>query len=607
MAVRVVKNTFPATVIVWIIFFFELTVSDIDYTGFEDVYFFQQVKAFVSYTILGMMIGGIGAGILAKKKKKYSNYFESIQDRYYKYFLRNSGISLIAFFSLIVRELINHPFLYRHSLLNSSFWFSGVFVFLRDNFSPLYFTVFFVIILSMCVHNLIYNLSIYHGAKRVSLYSITILSGIFLLFNFGYLNALEVKQKKNIILIGVEDLSFSNLADRKISDLPALKTLKKRSYTFLNCFNISNDPRVNLLSVLTSVHPEAGEYLGGYRSYGLENRTVFSTLEKQGYRTGMFADKEFYFFKMNDRNNYLSEYPTNKELLKSKVLFSHMIMPVVYNNRFLIKYFPEILLLDQYRDKTYLKSRISKIIKGKKNFMFLYTMTGKKDHLPFPYYRTSDFENEEAAFLNYLNDELSNIYDDLKDSGKLDETVICLFGLSSRFEGLNSSDIRIPLIISSNDFDFDRIVKNNYSTLDVLPTVLDAAGIKDMGYTSGGVSFFHPEFVQHDIVITDVSKLDFTDEIYFKDKKGYVSKNSAAEREIYPMVKRALIRGDYKLDVIPGKKEVSYSLFDIAKDPAENEDLTGREPYLTKRLKAIFEEKMNKDFNFRLMNGYVLK
>ncbi|MDD4204883.1 MAG: sulfatase-like hydrolase/transferase [Candidatus Delongbacteria bacterium] len=608
MAVRVVKNTFPALVIMWMIFFIEQMISRIEYTGYGAAYFFQQLKVFASYTVLGMIIGGIGAGILAKKRKKYSNYFESEQDRYYKYFLKNSGISLMAIFSLTVRELINHPLLYSRSLLNPSFWFSGVFVFLKDNFSPLYFTIFFIIILAMCVHNLMYNLSIYHGAKRVSLYSATILSGILLLFNFGYLNAFEVKGEKNIILIGVEDLSASNLTNRKISDMQAIKMLKKRSYTFSNCYGVSNDPRVNLLSVLTSVHPEKGGYLGGYRTYGLENRTVFSILERQGYRTGMFSDREFYFFKMNDKNNYLAEYPTNKELIKSEVLLSHMIMPVVFNNRFLIKYFPEILLLEQYRDKSYLKGRIAEMIDGKEKFMFLYTITCKNDGLPFPYYRTSNFESGENAFLNYLNDELSFIYDELKDCGKLEDTVICLFGLPGGSEGLKAADLRLPLIIGSDDFDMDRIVKNNYSTLDILPTVLDAAGIKaSSGNPFDGVSFFHPEFVQQEIIVTDASVISSKKDIYFKDKKGYVSKNSAAEREIYPMIKRALIRGDYKLDITPGASEVSYNLFDISGDREEKEDLKGKEISLFKKMKSLYEEKISEDLDLLLMNGYVLK
>ena len=607
MAVRVVKNTFPALVMVWTIYLLELLFSDIEYSGFGTDYFFQQLRVFISYTVLGLITGGIGAGILARKRKKYSNYFESEQDRYYRYFLKNSLISAVALFSLTVRELINHPLLYSRSLLKPSFWFSGVFEFLKDKFSPLYFTILFVIILAMCVHNLMYNLSIYHGAKRVSLYSVTILSGVFLLFNFGYLNAFEAKGEKNIILIGVEDLKASNLTDRKISDKPALKMLKKRSYIFSNCFSISNDPRVNLLSVLTSVNPEKGEYLGGYRSYGLEDRTIFSILADSGYKTGVFSDRKFAFSRINDKNEYLVKYPTNKELVRSKVLFSHMIMPVIYNNRFLVKYFSEALLLDQYRDKTYLKSRIRKMISGKDKFMFLYTATDHKDYLPFPYYRTINFQSEEDAFLNYLNDEISSIYDDLKRNGKLESTVICLFGISGGSGSLKATDLRMPLIISSEDFDLDRVVKNNYSSMDILPTVLDAAGIKAEGYSLDGISFFDPEFVKQDIIVTDASLIKNDPGIYFRNEDGFVSKNTAAEREIYPLVKRALIRGDYKLDIIPGESDVEYRLYDISADRDEKNDLTGRETSLSRKMRAVYEEKISKDLNYRLMNGYVLK
>lgn len=607
MAVRVVKNTLPALVMVWAIYFLELLFSDIEYSGFGTDYFLQQLRVFFSYTVLGLITGGIGAGILARKRKKYSNYFESEQDRYYRYFLKNSLLSAVALFSLTVRELINHPLLYSRSLLKPSFWFSGVFGFLKDKFSPLYFTVFFIIILAMCIHNLMYNLSIYHGAKRVSLYSVTILSGFFLLFNFGYLNAFEAKGEKNIILIGVEDLRASNLTDRKISDKPALKMLKKRSYIFSNCFSVSNEPRVNLLSTLTSINPEKGEYLGGYRSYGLEDRTIFSILADNGYRTGVYSDRKFTFSRINDENDYLVKYPTSKELVRSKVLLSHMIMPVIYNNRFLVKYFSEALLLDQYRDKTYLKSRIRKMISGKDKFMFLYTMTDHKDYLPFPYYRTENFQSEEDAFLNYLNDEISSIYEDLRKNGKLESTVICLFGISGGNGGLKASDLRMPLIISSDDFDLDRVVKNNYSSLDILPTVLDAAGIKPAGRSFDGISFFNPEFVKQDIIVTDASLIKNDPGIYFRNEDGFVSKNTAAEREIYPLVKRALIRGDHKLDIIPGESDVEYRLYDISGDRDEKNDLIDIETSLAQKMRIVYEEKIIKDLNYRLMNGYVLK
>jgi hypothetical protein len=459
----------------------------------------------------------------------------------------------------------------------------------------------------MSIHNLLYNLSIYHGAKRILSYSFSVICGIILVFNFGYLNAFSGNEKKNVILIGVENLKRSHLNSRKTAGLPALKELTARSYRFSNCFSVSNDPRVSLLSVLTSIHPEKGNYLGGIESYGLEEKTVFSMLNKINYRTGIFSDRKLTFDRINGGNDLLIKYPTHKELLKAEVLAGHFIAPVIYNNAVMLKYFSEALLLDQYRDKTYLKGKVSDIIRDKRNFMLLYTVSDHSGDLPFPYYRTSRFESGEDAFLNYLNDEISYIYERLKAAGKLNDTVICLFGLPSYSNSIKAGNYRIPLIISSPDFDLERTVKNDYSSLDILPTVLDAAGIEIQRSRIDGISFFDPEFVRQDIIITDVTPARLNSGIFFRNEEGYVSKNVVAEKERYPLISRGLIRGDYKLSVIPGPDGVKYELYDIAGDPGEKEDLFSSNSPLAGKMKAIYEEKLNKEFNFRLINGYALK
>ncbi len=607
MLKRMIKNTLPALILVWIFFFTGMLISDQEGEAGAEVFFLQHFKVFISYTALGLITGGISAGILARKRKKYSFYFESEQDKYHKYFLKNAGISFLALFSLTAREVINHPALFSESLLSGSFWFYHVFSFLRDKFSPLYFTVFFFIIILMSIHNLLYNLSIYQGAKRIISYSLSIGMGIALIFNFGYLNALEVKEQKNIIFIGVENLTYKQISGRKINALPALKELTGSSYRFSNCFSVSNHPRVSLLSVLTSVHPEKGNYTGGYRSYGLEGRTVFSILGERGYSTGTFTDRKYAFSRFEDNNEYLVKYPTKMEIYKAGVLSAHFLMPVVYNSRTMIKVFPEALILDGYRDKTYMKGKISDLISGKNKFMFLYVISDQNDRLPFPYYRTSRFESTEDAFLNYLNDEINDIYQRLKSSGKYENTVICLFGLPAYKNTVRAADYRMPFVLSSPEFKIERSVKNDYSSLDILPTVLDAAGVVSPGAALDGISFFDPEFVRQDIVITDVTPIKFNDEVYFKNEEGYVSKNIFAEKEIYPRLNRAMIRGDFKLSVLPGSDEVAYELHDIIKDPDEKTNLIKQNPSLASKMKSIYEEKMNKEFNFKVINGYVLK
>ncbi|MCG2759833.1 MAG: sulfatase-like hydrolase/transferase [Candidatus Delongbacteria bacterium] len=591
----------------WVIFFIEMGISDFGVSD-NSSYYYQQLKIFISYTVLGLIIGGLSAGILAKKKKKYSYFFENDLKKYSKYFLKNFSLSLTALFSLVSREVINHPLLYKYSLLSDSFLFNGLFNFIKNEFSPLYFSIFFMIIIVMSIHNLIYNLSIYQGTKRIIGYLGAIIFSIILIFNFGFLNALEKKAEKNIILIGVENLKNYHLSDRKTNDKPALKELKSHSYDFVNCFSVAKDPRVSLLSVLTSIHPEKGEYLGGYRSYGLEGGTVFSILNKNNFRTGIFSDRKFAFNRFDEKNEYLVKYPTKNESLKAKIILSHFMMPIVFNNTYSIKVFSEALLLSEYRDKSYLKGKIAELISGSPTpFMFLYTISDYRDYLPFPYYRISESEDKDAAFLTYLNDEINEIYKVLKKYGKLDDTVICLFGLPEHTDGLGAGGFKIPFLISSKEFEIDRKVKNDYSSLDILPTVLDAAGFDIAPLNLDGISFFDPEFKKQDIILTDVSVIKNQDIMYFENNEGYISKNIAIEREVYPMVSHSIIRGDYKLNIIPSDNGITYELFDISKDYEEKDNIINLNSSVAKKMKDIYEEKMNKEFNFKTVNGYVLK
>jgi len=238
--------------------------------------------------------------------------------------------------------------------------------------------------------------------------------------------------------------------------------------------------------------------------------------------------------------------------------------------------------------------------------MCLYTISDFGKYLPYPYYRMAEDGGEEP-FMTYLDDEIGHILKLLENNSKSDQTVICLFEIPTLREGLHSKNFRIPLLICSSDFDSDRQVKNDYSALDIVPTVLDAAGAYVSGADYQGISFFDPEFVKQDIILTDVSALSLKNDMFSKNDEGYVSKNVSLEREVYPYLKRSLIRGDYKLDAVPGAEGLRYRLFDISKDPDEQNDLVNINPQLAKKMIGIYEDKMNKEFNFKIVNGFVLK
>lgn len=607
MIFKVFRNTLPALFIVWAIFISEYLMAD---TGDvrNSVYYLQQLKIFISYSILGLIIGGLSGGILAVKKKKYAYSFENDIKKYSKYFLKNFGISFLTLFALVSREVINNPLLYKSTLLNSTFWLSGLFCFIRDKFSPLYFTVFFIIIIVMSIHNLARTLSIYHGTKRAAGYFSALLFSVLLIFNYGFLNASEITGGKNIIFIGVENLTRENMTGKNIKEKQSLKELKGHSYDFENCFTSVKDPKTVLLSVLTSVYPEKGRYSDGLISLHPENKTVFSVLKDNGYNTCNISDVKFRYDRSVATGGYDDVlFATNDNLLKAEIMLSHVLSSVVFNNSSRALLFPEFRLVSEYRDRTGTRDNLAQIIRQKdKNFLIFLTIPDYRDHLPFPYYRLAA-ENEEEAYLNFLNDEVNSIFDELKKSGRMKETIICLFGIPDEKKGLISKNFRIPLYISSENYEMERKVKNNYTTLDILPTVLDAAGFDLSKYSFEGRSFFDPEFIKQDVHLTDFSLIAKNSSVKFTNAEGYRSKNLNIENEIFPLVPRSLIMSEMKLNVLPDTAGVKYELYDMIKDPDEKLNLIDLNPASAKKMKDAFELKMRKDMNYRLINGYVLR
>jgi arylsulfatase A-like enzyme len=589
-----------------VIFLTGFVLSDSPPEGFSGIFYLQQLKILSAYTVFGLVTGGLGAGILARKKKKYAYFFENEVKKYSIYFIKCFSISALIIFVLVSRELINNPLLFEGNLLNRSFWFHGIFSFIKDKFSPMYFTVFFGLIIAMSIHNLSFNLSIYQGAKRIAGYSAALIFSVLLIFNFGYLNANSQSEEKNIVFMAVEGLKNRDLRGREVRDMEFLKTLLKNSYVFGNFYSPVKEPRTALLTSLTSLHPEKGGYLKGNASFGLEKGSVLNILKEEGYNTGFFSDADFTFNRFEEGHESKVSFAGTKEKVRSEAVLSHFIMPVIFNNRAVMPFFSESRYLEGYRDDSFVKNRVSELIGDRtKPFFFVRVISDLSEMYPYPYYRLA--EEGERAGINYLNDEIGLLFRELEKNGRRNNTIICLYGLPERGAGLKASDYRVPFVLSYPEYDIERSVKNEYSLSDIVPTVLDAAGIKYREDHFGGVSFFAPEFVRKNIFLTDITPLLEREDIYFSNADGFYSKNIYAEREIYPMMQRSLIRGDYKLDITPTSEGPVYKMYDLSKDAAETDDISGANPVTLRRMRNIYEEKMNKDFNFRIINGHALK
>lgn len=585
----ILKNILPSLFIVWLLFLIELVASDTDYGDLGKIYWLQQLKIFVTYSILGSLVGGISAGIITSKKKRYLNYVENNFNRQIFNILKNLTYSTLIIFILVSREIINQPAFFQPTLLNPNFFLSPVFRFLVNNFSPLYFTIFLFMILGMCAHNVFTKLSLHDGLKRIIGYMVSICGIMFVMFNYGWANADENGSvQKNILFIGVKGLKSEQLSRSFLKDYKGFNEIISTSYNFENCFTLSNDPNATILSFLSSHHPEKYGFLNGRTTYDLEGNTILSFLNKNsGYNTSFISDKEFAFTDHKSLNNLVLHKPNEGNIVRSATFKEHSLLPVACNNKIFLNLFSEIFFLDGYQDRTFLQNILYSKIKNKdKPFALVYILSDNNKNLPYPYYKMIEKETFEKAYITHVDDELQSIISRLKENKRYENTYIVLFGIPEGKKGLENLNYKIPLYLSNYEFQSEKVVRNNYTINDIIPSVLDLIHIPK-NFQFEGTSLFETEFKRQNIILTDWQR------------SNYILNS--------PLIPRALIRGDYKLNIIPTNSSVLYELFDIKLDPFEKKELSLSKTRILNRMIQIYEDKLENEFGCRIINGYAFK
>ncbi|MDA3884391.1 MAG: hypothetical protein PF638_02250 [Candidatus Delongbacteria bacterium] len=583
----ILKNILPSLIIVWLLFLIELIASDADHGGLRNIYWLEQLKIFIAYTILGSFIGGISSGILTTKKKRYKDYLENSFQKRIFYIIKNLSYSMLIIFIVVSREIINQPAFFRSTLLSPNFFLSSLFQFLVNNFSPLYFTIFLIVILGMFLHNIFSKISLHDGLSRFAGYFLSISGIMLIMFNYGWANA-DGKENKNILFIGVKGLKNTQLSRSFLKDYKGFNEIISTSYNFENCFTLSNNPNATVLSFLSSHHPEKYEFLNGSIPYDLENNTILSFLNKNSdYNTSFISDKEFAFTDYKSSNNLIFHKPSKEEIVRSITLKEHSLLPVACNSKIFINLFKEIFILEGYQDRTFLQSIVLKKIKNKKKpFALTYILSDNNKNLPYPYYRIIENESFEKAYLTYIDDELQNIISALKDSKKYNNTYIVLFGIPEGKKGLENLNYKIPLYLSNTEFQTEKVVHNNYTINDIIPTILDLIEVPKNSQFEG-TSLFKTEFKRQNIILTDWQQ------------SNYILNS--------PLIPRALIRGDYKLNAKPTNNNIVYELFDIQIDPFEKTEISFSKKRILNRMIQIYEDKLEDEFGCRIINGYAFK
>ncbi|MCB0840953.1 MAG: sulfatase-like hydrolase/transferase, partial [Bacteroidetes bacterium] len=200
---------------------------------------------------------------------------------------------------------------------------------------------------------------------------------------------------------------------------------------------------------------------------------------------------------------------------------------------------------------------------------------GLRDEALAPFPRTEfavkTHIKEYYAIISHLDQQIGEILDALKASGKMDNTYIFFsadHGLAVGQHGLIGKQsmfdhsMRVPLIVTGPGIPAGKKINHDVYLQDIMPTALELAKIEKPDYV-----FFN----------------SFLDQATGKNQKG----NYAAIYGAYRNLQRMIRKDGYKLIVYPKINKVL--LFDMEDDPWEKQDLAEL-PEHQDRVRHLFEE-----------------
>ncbi len=222
------------------------------------------------------------------------------------------------------------------------------------------------------------------------------------------------------------------------------------------------------------------------------------------------------------------------------------------------------------------KIKLPKNFESENKYAEAINVKNVRDETLAPYPRTPfairTHLSEYYAITTHLDVQIGRILDALRESGKLENTIIVFAadnGLSVGENGFmgkqNMFDaaMKVPLVISGKGFEKNKKIPAKIYLQDLMPTFLDLAGSKI------------PEFVEYQSLMPLVKndKSEIHQEIYI----GFME------------TQKAIIDGDFKLISYPNI-DVAL-LFDLTSDPYEMNDLSKDEKFseTLKKLEAKLE------------------
>jgi len=184
--------------------------------------------------------------------------------------------------------------------------------------------------------------------------------------------------------------------------------------------------------------------------------------------------------------------------------------------------------------------------------------------------------------ISYIDDQIYRLIDKLKELKLYNDTVIIFTADHGEILGEHDfyfthgiwqeETIKVPLIISSPDlFPKGKLITKQVSLIDIAPTILELTGLKRPSYLEGEslFAFVKPFRNYHAKYVLSTNKIN-----------GYLTVRTEQWKLIYCK------RCNY------------YGLFDIRKDPKEQNDLSKQMPDKIKQLKRVLDKYNDKETSF---------
>lgn len=457
-----------------------------------------------------------------------------------------------------------------------------------------------------------------------------------------------MNNRKNIILITIDALRADRLGfmgyPKNIS--PNIDTLAKESAVFTKAFSVGPNSPHSFPAILTSTYPL--DYQGLYK-IERPRKLLSEVLKEQGYITAAFHSTPYLsdFFGYNkgwDFFEYIfsplgsGQLPNKGKFSRFKLNFKDSIKRLF--KRFIVGFYPELLFQLMYRDykkrffgkkneaseegtqieashiNKMIKDFISSVKNEKKPFFFwVHYMDIHSPYFPRenrqagqplsfaefvsawlpgyleygdkgafrkfiqPYFKMmNDFYDQGVR---YLDGEISDLFSFLKKENAYQNTIICLTSdhgeeFLEHGEGFHNAKLynellQIPLLIKIPN-EKNQTIERKVSQIDLSPTLCELAGIASPS-SFKGKNFF-----------TNCREL-----IFHQSGLGRKGKmNGWIEIETLQECKFACQSDNWKY--ILDYREKKEELYNLYRDPKEQENLLKAEPKILSKMRQVIEE-----------------